>query len=42
MFDVSKPPDGMGLVSHEAPRPTSSGPVPNDDYHAGRPSERAW
>jgi Xaa-Pro aminopeptidase len=28
---------GMGLVSHEAPRLTSSGPVPYDAYDAGRP-----
>jgi Xaa-Pro aminopeptidase len=31
---------GMGLVSHEAPRLTSSGPVPYDDYDAKRPLER--
>ena len=30
---------GMGLVSHEAPRLTSSGPVPYDDYDAHRPLE---
>jgi Xaa-Pro aminopeptidase len=30
---------GMGLVSHEAPRLTSSGPVPYDAYDAGRPLE---
>lgn len=30
---------GMGLVSHEAPRLTSSGPVPYDDYDAKRPLE---
>ena len=30
---------GMGLVSHEAPRLTASGPVPYDDYDAGRPLE---
>ena len=30
---------GMGLVSHEAPRLTNSGPVPYDDYDAGRPLE---
>src|ERR1700741_2370537 len=30
---------GMGLVSHEAPRLTSSGPVPYDDYDADRPLE---
>jgi len=28
---------GMGLVSHEAPRLTSTGPVPYDDYDAHRP-----
>jgi Xaa-Pro aminopeptidase len=28
---------GMGLVSHEAPRLTASGPVPYDDYDAHRP-----
>ncbi len=28
---------GMGLVSHEAPRLTASGPVPYDDYDAKRP-----
>jgi Xaa-Pro aminopeptidase len=28
---------GMGLVSHEAPRLTNSGPVPYDDYDAHRP-----
>src|SRR5262249_45343083 len=28
---------GMGLVSHEAPRLTSSGPVPYDAYDAERP-----
>ena len=31
---------GMGLVSHEAPRLTASGPVPYDDYDAKRPLER--
>jgi len=30
---------GMGLVSHEAPRLTSTGPVPYDDYDAHRPLE---
>jgi Xaa-Pro aminopeptidase len=30
---------GMGLVSHEAPRLTNAGPVPYDDYDAGRPLE---
>jgi Xaa-Pro aminopeptidase len=30
---------GMGLVSHEAPRLTASGPVPYDAYDAGRPLE---
>jgi Xaa-Pro aminopeptidase len=30
---------GMGLVSHEAPRLTTSGPVPYDDYDAKRPLE---
>jgi Xaa-Pro aminopeptidase len=30
---------GMGLVSHEAPRLTNSGPVPYDDYDANRPLE---
>jgi Xaa-Pro aminopeptidase len=30
---------GMGLVSHEAPRLTSSGPVPYDDYDEHRPLE---
>lgn len=30
---------GMGLVSHEAPRLTSNGPVPYDDYDAHRPLE---
>jgi Xaa-Pro aminopeptidase len=30
---------GMGLVSHEAPRLTSTGPVPYDDYDASRPLE---
>ena len=30
---------GMGLVSHEAPRLTSTGPVPYDDYDANRPLE---
>jgi Xaa-Pro aminopeptidase len=30
---------GMGLVSHEAPRLTSSGPVPYDAYDADRPLE---
>jgi len=30
---------GMGLVSHEAPRLTATGPVPYDDYDAGRPLE---
>ena len=30
---------GMGLVSHEAPRLTTSGPVPYDDYDAHRPLE---
>jgi Xaa-Pro aminopeptidase len=30
---------GMGLVSHEAPRLTNSGPVPYDAYDAGRPLE---
>jgi Xaa-Pro aminopeptidase len=30
---------GMGLVSHEAPRLTATGPVPYDAYDAGRPLE---
>jgi Xaa-Pro aminopeptidase len=30
---------GMGLVSHEAPRLTSTGPVPYDAYDAQRPLE---
>ena len=30
---------GMGLVSHEAPRLTNTGPVPYDDYDAKRPLE---
>jgi len=30
---------GMGLVSHEAPRLTKTGPVPYDDYDAHRPLE---
>jgi Xaa-Pro aminopeptidase len=30
---------GMGLVTHEAPRLTASGPIPYDDYDAGRPLE---
>jgi Xaa-Pro aminopeptidase len=30
---------GMGVVSHEAPRLTNSGPVPYDDYDAHRPLE---
>jgi Xaa-Pro aminopeptidase len=30
---------GMGLVSHEAPRLTATGPVPYDDYDASRPLE---
>ena len=30
---------GMGLVSHEAPRLTSTGPVPYDAYDADRPLE---
>jgi Xaa-Pro aminopeptidase len=30
---------GMGLISHEAPRLTSSGPVPYDAYDAERPLE---
>ena len=29
----------MGLVSHEAPRLTATGPVPYDDYDAHRPLE---
>jgi len=32
---------GMGLVSHEAPRLTNSGPVPYDAYDAARPLEAA-
>jgi Xaa-Pro aminopeptidase len=32
---------GMGLVSHEAPRLTATGPVPYDAYDADRPLERA-
>ena len=32
---------GMGLVSHEAPRLTSTGPVPYDAYDADRPLETA-
>ena len=31
--------DGMGLVSHEAPRLTATGPVPYDAYDASRPLE---
>ena len=30
---------GMGLVSHEAPRLTATGPVPYDDYDGKRPLE---
>ena len=30
---------GMGLVSHEAPRLTATGPVPYDDSDARRPLE---
>jgi len=30
---------GMGLVSHEAPRLTSNGPVPYDGYDADKPLE---
>ena len=30
---------GMGLVSHEAPRLTATGPVPYDDFDAKRPLE---
>ncbi|HZP19677.1 MAG TPA: Xaa-Pro peptidase family protein, partial [Bauldia sp.] len=30
---------GMGLISHEAPRLTSKGPVPYPDYDAGLPLE---
>jgi Xaa-Pro aminopeptidase len=30
---------GMGLVSHEAPRLTNSGPVPYDDHDARLPLE---
>jgi Xaa-Pro aminopeptidase len=30
---------GMGLVSHEAPRLTSNGPVPYEGYDATRPLE---
>ena len=30
---------GMGLVSHEAPRLTNTGPVPYDAYDADRPLE---
>jgi Xaa-Pro aminopeptidase len=30
---------GMGLVSHEAPRLTATGPVPYDDYDAHHPLE---
>jgi len=30
---------GMGVVSHEAPRLTATGPVPYDDYDAHRPLE---
>src|SRR5208337_3613604 len=30
---------GMGLVSHEAPRLTATGPVPYDPYDASRPLE---
>jgi Xaa-Pro aminopeptidase len=30
---------GMGLISHEAPRLTATGPVPYDDYDAARPLE---
>jgi Xaa-Pro aminopeptidase len=32
---------GMGLVSHEAPRLTATGPVPYDAYDAARPLEGA-
>jgi Xaa-Pro aminopeptidase len=31
---------GMGLVSHEAPRLTATGPVPYDAYDASRPLEK--
>ena len=31
---------GMGLVSHEAPRLTATGPVPYDAYDANRPLEK--
>ncbi|HXX03001.1 MAG TPA: M24 family metallopeptidase, partial [Xanthobacteraceae bacterium] len=30
---------GMGLISHEAPRLTSTGPVPYDGYDADKPLE---
>jgi Xaa-Pro aminopeptidase len=30
---------GMGLISHEAPRLTATGPVPYDAYDAARPLE---
>lgn len=30
---------GMGLVSHEAPRLTTTGPIPYDDYDKDRPLE---
>ena len=33
---------GMGLVSHEAPRLTATGPVPYDDYDARGRSSPAW
>jgi Xaa-Pro aminopeptidase len=31
---------GMGIISHEAPRLTRTGPVPYPDYDAERPLER--
>jgi hypothetical protein len=32
----------MGLVSHEAPHLTNTGPVPYTDEDAHRPLETAW
>jgi Xaa-Pro aminopeptidase len=30
---------GMGLIAHEAPRLTATGPIPYSDKHAKRPLE---
>jgi Xaa-Pro aminopeptidase len=30
---------GMGLIAHEAPRLTATGPIPYPDKHANRPLE---